>query len=106
MLVTELGYFALVAGLMLAILQVVFPTIGIVRNQPLWQQLSISFAFAQFVAMAISFLCLMYGFYANDFSLAYVANQSNSLLPWYYKLSATWGGHEGSLLLWITILAT
>ena len=48
----------------------------------------------------------MYGFYANDFTLIYVANQSNSLLPWYYRLSATWGGHEGSLLLWVTILAT
>ena len=48
----------------------------------------------------------MYGFYANDFTLIYVANQSNSLLPWYYRLSASWGGHEGSLLLWVTILAT
>lgn len=106
MLITELGYFALVAGLIIAILQVVFPTIGIIRHQPLWQQLATSFAIAQFVAMATSFLCLMYGFYANDFSLVYVANQSNSLLPWYYRLSATWGGHEGSLLLWVTILAT
>lgn len=106
MLITELGYFALVAGLIIAILQVVFPTIGVVRQQPLWQQLATSFAIAQFVAMATAFLCLMYGFYANDFSLVYVANQSNSLLPWYYKLSATWGGHEGSLLLWVTILAT
>lgn len=106
MLITELGYFALVAGLIIAILQVVFPTIGIIRHQPLWQQLATSFAIAQFVAMATAFLCLMYGFYANDFSLVYVANQSNSLLPWYYKLSATWGGHEGSLLLWVTILAT
>lgn len=106
MLITELGYFALVAGLIIAILQVVFPTIGIIRHQPLWQQLATSFAIAEFVAMATSFLCLMYGFYANDFSLIYVANQSNSLLPWYYKLSATWGGHEGSLLLWVTILAT
>ncbi len=48
----------------------------------------------------------MYGFYANDFTLKYVAGQSNSLLPWYYRLSATWGGHEGSLLLWVAILAT
>lgn len=106
MLITELGYFALVAGLIIAILQVIFPTIGVIRHQPSWQQLATSFAIAQFVAMGVSFLCLMYGFYANDFSLVYVANQSNSLLPWYYRLSATWGGHEGSLLLWVTILAT
>lgn len=106
MLVTEVGYFALVAGLVIAILQVVFPTIGVINQQPSWQRLASSFATAQFVAMMTSFLCLMYGFYANDFSLAYVANHSNSLLPWYYRISATWGGHEGSLLLWVTILAT
>lgn len=106
MLITELGYFALIAALVLAILQVIFPTVGVMRHQPAWQRLASSFAMAQFVAMATSFLCLMYGFYANDFTLSYVANQSNSLLPWYYRLSATWGGHEGSLLLWVTILAT
>ncbi|HAR76466.1 MAG TPA: heme lyase NrfEFG subunit NrfE, partial [Psychrobacter sp.] len=49
---------------------------------------------------------LMAGFYFNDFSLVYVSQHSNTLLPWYYKLSATWGGHEGSLLLWMTIMAT
>jgi len=48
----------------------------------------------------------MAGFYFNDFSLVYVSQHSNTLLPWYYKLSATWGGHEGSLLLWMTIMAT
>lgn len=106
MLITELGYFALVAALVIALLQVIFPTVGILRHQVAWQRLAGSFAMAQFVAIAVSFLCLMYGFYANDFTLSYVANQSNSLLPWYYRLSATWGGHEGSLLLWVAILAT
>lgn len=106
MLITELGYFALVAGLVIAILQVIFPTIGVVNQQPSWQRLASSFAVAQFLAMGVSFLCLMYGFYANDFSLVYVTNHSNSLLPWYYRISATWGGHEGSLLLWVLILAT
>lgn len=106
MLITELGYFALILALVIAILQVIFPTAGVFKHQPAWQRLAGSFAFAQFLATSASFLCLMYGFYANDFTLAYVANQSNSLLPWYYRLSATWGGHEGSLLLWVTILAT
>lgn len=106
MLITELGYFALVAALVIALLQVIFPTVGVMRHQPAWQRLAGSFAMAQFVAIGVSFLCLMYGFYANDFTLTYVANQSNSLLPWYYRLSATWGGHEGSLLLWVAILAT
>ena len=106
MLITELGYFALISALVIAILQVILPAVGVFKHQPAWQRLAGSFAIAQFLATGTSFLCLMYGFYANDFTLIYVANQSNSLLPWYYRLSATWGGHEGSLLLWVTILAT
>ena len=106
MLITELGYFALLAAFVLAILQVVLPTVGIVRHQVAWQRLAPSLAWAQFAAMLVSFLSLMAGFYYNDFSLVYVAQHSNTLLPWYYKLSATWGGHEGSLLLWMTIMAT
>lgn len=105
MIVSELGYFALVAALMLAILQVVLPFIGVVKRIVAWQQLAPSIAYAGMVAMLASFLGLMAAFYYNDFSLTYVAAQSNSLMPWYYKLSATWGGHEGSLLLWITIMA-
>lgn len=105
MVITELGYFALVASMILALLQVVLPTIGIVRNQAHLQRLAPSFAWAQFVAVTFSFVALMAGFYYNDFTLIYVTQHSNSLLPWYYKLSATWGGHEGSLLLWVTILA-
>ncbi len=105
MVITELGYFALVASMILALLQVVLPTIGIARNQSHLQRLAPSLAWSQFVAVLISFLTLMAGFFYNDFTLVYVAQHSNSLLPWYYKLSATWGGHEGSLLLWVTILA-
>ncbi|MGM8909311.1 heme lyase CcmF/NrfE family subunit [Psychrobacter sp. 1U1] len=106
MLITELGYFALLAAFVLAILQVVLPTIGVMRHQIAWQRLAPSLAWAQFAAMIVSFAALMAGFYYNDFSLVYVAQHSNTLLPWYYKLSATWGGHEGSLLLWMTIMAT
>ncbi len=106
MLITELGYFALLAAFMLAIMQVVLPTIGVMRHQVAWQRLAPSLAWAQFAAMIMSFSALMAGFYYNDFSLVYVSQHSNTLLPWYYKLSATWGGHEGSLLLWMTIMAT
>ncbi len=106
MLITELGYFALLAAFVLAILQVVLPTVGVIHGQVSLQRLAPSLAWAQFVAMLLSFGALMAGFYYNDFSLVYVAQHSNSLLPWYYKLSATWGGHEGSLLLWLTIMAT
>ncbi|MGM8871870.1 heme lyase CcmF/NrfE family subunit [Psychrobacter sp. 2Y5] len=106
MLITELGYFALLAAFVLAILQVVLPTIGVMRHQVAWQRLAPSLAWAQLAAMIVSFGALMAGFYYNDFTLVYVAQHSNTLLPWYYKLSATWGGHEGSLLLWMTIMAT
>lgn len=105
MVITELGYVALLMALMLAILQVVLPTLGIWRDELNLQRLAPSLAWGQLFAMLISFVCLMVGFYFNDFSLVYVAENSNSLLPWYYKLSATWGGHEGSLLLWMTIMA-
>ena len=106
MLITELGYFALLAAFVLAILQVVLPTIGVMNDHVAWQRLAPSLAWAQFAAMIVSFGSLMAGFYFNDFSLVYVTQHSNTLLPWYYKLSATWGGHEGSLLLWMTIMAT
>ncbi|WFF37908.1 heme lyase CcmF/NrfE family subunit [Moraxella nasibovis] len=105
MLVTELGYFALLLALVIALLQAILPAIGVIKQQVHWQRLAPSLSVAQFVAMAASFAALMTGFIYNDFSLVYVASHSNSLLPWYYKLSATWGGHEGSLLLWVTILA-
>ena len=105
MLITELGYFALIAAFFIAIGQVVLPTVGVMDNKAALQRLAPSLAAAQLLAMLISFFALMAGFYFNDFSLKYVAQHSNSLLPWYYRLSATWGGHEGSLLLWITILA-
>lgn len=106
MLITELGYFALLAAFVLAILQVVLPTLGIYRHNTAWQRLAPSLAWAQFAAMIMSFVALMAGFFYNDFSLVYVTQHSNTLLPWYYRVSATWGGHEGSLLLWLTILAT
>ncbi|WP_066802080.1 heme lyase CcmF/NrfE family subunit [Moraxella oblonga] len=105
MLITELGYFALLLAFVLAILQAVLPFVGIVKHQIQWQRLAPSLAFAGCVAMLVSFFGLMAGFLGNDFSLVYVTSHSNSLLPWYYKVSATWGGHEGSLLLWLTILA-
>lgn len=106
MLITELGYFSLLLALVLAMLQAILPAIGVIKHQVQWQRLASSLAMAQFLAMAVSFLALIAGFLYNDFSLVYVAKHSNSLMPWYYKLSATWGGHEGSLLLWMTILAT
>ena len=61
-------------------------------------------AIGQFVFVAIAFGALIYAFLTDDFSVKYVAGHSNSLLPWYYKISAVWGGHEGSFVLWILFL--
>ncbi len=62
-------------------------------------------AWGQFAFLAFSFACLTQAFLVDDFTVAYVASNSNSALPWYYKFSAVWGAHEGSLLLWAFILA-
>ena len=59
---------------------------------------------ANFIIVLISFFVLAYAFLISDFSIMYVANNSNLSLPWYYKFSAVWGGHEGSMLLWVLIL--
>ncbi len=105
MLITELAYLALLLAVVVATLQVILPTYGVFTNNQHWQQSAPLLAVGQAVAWLLAFFGLMAGFYYNDFSLVYIAEHSNSLLPWYYKLSATWAGHEGSLLLWLTILA-
>ncbi|HCK91984.1 MAG TPA: heme lyase NrfEFG subunit NrfE, partial [Gammaproteobacteria bacterium] len=63
-------------------------------------------AYGQWFLMMTSFVILISLFIGHDYSISYVASNSNSMLPWYYQISAVWGGHEGSLLLWVTILAT
>lgn len=100
----ELGHFFLLTAMVIALLQAILPTIGVLKRQIFWQELAPSLALAQACALLISFGCLAIAFLNNDFSLTYVAGHSNSLMPWYYRVSAVWGGHEGSLLLWVTIL--
>ncbi len=70
------------------------------------QRSAMSMVFGQWVFSFLAFAALVYAFAVDDFSVAYVANQSNTLLPWYYKVSAAWGGHEGSFLLWILIMGS
>ncbi len=101
----ELGNFSLLAALTIPVLQAFIPLIGVLRCEPAFQKFAQSLALAQVFALLVSFFCLMSAFLTNDFSVVYVAKHSNSLLPWYYQMSAVWGGHEGSLLLWVTILS-
>ena len=105
MIVPEIGHYALLLAFSLAILQAVLPMWGVARNNLLLSSMAKSLATGQFVFMLISFICLGYAFVHDDFSVQYVANHSNSLLPIQYKISAIWGGHEGSLLLWALILS-
>jgi len=105
-MIPELGHFALVMALCMAVMQAFFPIIGAARNNLLWMTLAYPVARMQFCFLVVAFCSLTYAFISNDFSVTYVANNSNSALPLVYRISAVWGAHEGSLLLWSLILAT
>ena len=101
----ELGHFALILSLCLCIALSIVPLIGVFKNNQLLMASGRPLATGCFVFVLLSFFCLSYAFLQDDFSVKYVANHSNTLLPDMYKISAVWGGHEGSLLLWILILS-
>jgi len=101
----ELGQLALILALLLAVLLSVVPLAGALTGRDSLQAFARPLASGVFVFTGMAFAILTHAFLVDDFSVAYVANNSNSLLPWYYKFSAVWGGHEGSLLLWILMLA-
>jgi cytochrome c-type biogenesis protein CcmF len=101
----EVGHAALVVALGFAVVQALVPMIGSFNGYRSWMRLGHSMALGQFAFMALSFACLANAFLLDDFSLRYVANNSNTLLPDRFKFSAVWGAHEGSLLLWALTLA-
>src|SRR2546428_9496505 len=103
-MVPEIGQFALILALMLAVTQATLPQIGAARGIPQFIALARPAAQAQFIFVATAFCCLAYSFITNDFSVLNVATNSNSQLPLHYRLAATWGSHEGSLLLWTLML--
>jgi cytochrome c-type biogenesis protein CcmF len=100
----ELGNLALIIALVLASLLGVLPMWGAHRRDARWMSLARPLAAGQFVFVALSFGLLVSAFVRNDFSVSYVASHSNSLLPVYYRIAGAWGGHEGSLLLWLLML--
>ncbi len=101
----EIGQFALIIALCLAIAQSIIPLVGAHRNNYSWMAVARTAASGQFLFLLISFVSLAYCFINNDFSVLYVANNSNTKLPVYYQISAVWGAHEGSLLLWVLALS-
>ena len=103
-MVPEIGQFALIIALLLALTQATLPLVGASRGTQSWIALAAPAGQAQFIFLAIAFSCLGYSFITNDFSVLNVATNSNSQLPLHYRLAATWGSHEGSLLLWTLML--
>ncbi len=101
----EIGQFLMVLAFCLAALQSVLPLLGAQRGQLSWMRMAPNLAWAQFMALAFAYGLLTYAFIFSDFSVVYAASNSSINLPIEYKISAVWGGHEGSLLLWIMILA-
>src|SRR5688500_1039914 len=105
-MIPELGNFALILALLLALIQGTLPIIGAARGIPSWIALARPVVQGQFVFVSIAFFCLAYSFVNSDFSVVNVAQNSNSNLPLQYRFAATWGSHEGSLLLWTFMLAS
>jgi len=103
--IPEIGLFALILALLIAVLQAMIPIAGATRNHSSWIAVARPAAFAQLLFVAISYGCLTAAFLSHDFSVAYVAQNSNSRLPLIYLISGVWGAHEGSLLLWALTLA-
>lgn len=104
-MIAELGLFSLILALCLSLILSVVPIAGSFNGNLRWIQQGRLLSYGVFGFVLLSFFCLVWAFVTDDFSVTYVAKQSNSLLPMQYKISATWGGHEGSLLLWVLILS-
>jgi len=101
----EIAHFALILSLCLTGLQFLLPTIGILKEKAIFIRIASPLALGQSFFITLSFLLLFFTFAQDDFSVNYVASHSNAALPLFYKLSALWGGHEGSLLLWAFLLS-
>jgi cytochrome c-type biogenesis protein CcmF len=104
-MIVEIGHFALILATCVAFLQAVLPLAGTMLDRPRWQALAKPTAWLQFALIVLAYAVLTHGAVTDDFSIKYIAGHSNSLLPMEYKVSAVWGGHEGSLLLWVLMLS-
>ncbi len=104
-MVAEFGHFSLIIALFIALMQTIIPQIGASIKNQLWMSCARPLVLAQSLFISLSFICLVFLFINDDYSVTYVAENSNTLLPDRYNISAVWGSHEGSLFLWVLILA-
>ena len=104
-LIPEIGHFALWLALGVALMLGVLPLAGAAKGRSDWMGLARPGAYALFALVAVAFGCLVASFVRHDFSVLYVASNSNTALPLQYRIAGVWGGHEGSLLLWVQMLA-
>ncbi|ASQ46318.1 heme lyase CcmF/NrfE family subunit [Legionella clemsonensis] len=104
-MIAEIGLFSLLLSLLFAVLLAVIPTLGLWRSNRNWIAAAPFYATGQFIFIALAYCCLTVCFLRDDFSVIYVLTNSSISLPWFYKLCAVWGGHEGSMLLWVAILS-
>ncbi len=104
-MIPEIGLFALILALAVALVQGTLPMIGAARGHDAWMASAVPTAILQLAFALAAFLALMHAYVTSDFTVVNVALNSNSAMPMLYKISATWGNHEGSMLLWVVILA-
>ena len=103
-MIPELGHFALILATAVAVMQAGVPLVGVARSDVALMSFARVAACVQALLIAFAFGCLAAAFLGNDFSVAYVASNSNTKLPAVYRFTAVWGGHEGSMLLWMLML--
>ena len=104
-MIVEVGHFALILAAFVALVQGVLPLAGTINGHQRWQGLARPAAIVQFLLIAVAYAVLTNAAVTDDFSVKYIAEHSNSLLPVQYKVASVWGGHEGSLLLWVLMLS-
>lgn len=104
-LLPEIGHYALILALGIAAAQGFISLAGAQLGKLSWIAFARPSAKAQFGFVFVAYICLTWGFVSDDFSIRYVAEHSNSLMPLEFKIAGVWGGHEGSLLLWMLMLS-
>lgn len=104
-MIAETGVFALILALLFSILLATVPVYGLLRSRTSLINTAPFYVFGQFLFVSLAYVCLTLCFVRDDFSVVYVLSNSSISLPWFYKLCAVWGGHEGSMLLWVVILS-